>query len=1757
MLTHVPPSQAPTKEVDVIQSHRDSAEILPVHFENLEPRLLLSASSNLYDLTAASYIGGTASDDAVRGAVIQSDGTIVLAANISDASPGGAPETLLNGATAGSSGALIRLSSDGSTVLGVTRLADRVLDISNDSSGNLYVALFDQGFAKLNSDASSVLWSKTTLDLGFGNVQRIDAGPSGYVAVLGGGSLDSTTSSGDDVKIYDPTGTELGGVSTNKWKNDITIDESSQTVIYLGYGNRTDSASGLPVQVSYYRGVAYDGTIKYTGYDFSTNENDPQYLNGPTNNMADTRGYRAEVGDDGNLYMAFESAGGNYLFRYDPFDVNTAVTRAGGDRWNNVYNITSEHITVFGKFDPATGAYITGNEMRAVLGSDASNTFRIREGNIYADADGRMYLGGASSWGMPLETHPLYTFDPTAPSFNPGTGGNYLGGGYLVVMDPTLTNREFTTRLTGGSTRAIAARVIDADSQQIAFGGFSDGQVYNLNAVQSANAGGQDGWFGVIADSGADAGNAAPDASFTTSLISNNGVTSLIEFDATGTTDADDIALSYLWVFEDGTTATGQVVQKSIPVSSAQDVTLIVRDDTTGWSTAHVQTGPANALFTVSSLVGDAPRDLVFDASATTTLSGDKSGLQYDWDFGDGTTGTGEVVNHRYDRGGIYTATLTVTDLLGGQSTYDEVIGIAAQDAFERRLDFDSGAQNTEPGFESVPVALYDAQVGYGYASLTSDYHTGSYLNLADIAHAELYADSHTFNKYPQIGNESGHFIVDVPNGDYMVITRHSHKDAHTFPGLVAEGERVVGNIPLSEDERAIYAFPVTITDGQLDMIFLQDYWSISSLEIIDVGSALTPDPTNSFLVDPASGEASLLVNVDATAFGDPSLTYAWTFGDGNVGSGMTASNTYALPGMYTVGLTVSGASNSRIVDFGGDIVSSSRGISGDRPISNTDADNDGNNDDAIRRVDFGTAPDGYMVKGSDSASSSRVYGGIESIRIDAPTDTSSFSNFEITNNGSNDYINVRDQGGGLPVQEHRGLFLWTKAEFLHGGHAQRVFFDGSSNLEVEITRWESLEEGRFVVEDGGQFYVSQATFVGNGTHTLDPSSTLWAPYDPANEMDFDEAGAVYAAHTFTDIQSVGILLEHDGIAGGARVWYYINRFAADANYAPVSTTVTVVAPKPRVDVVATDDSASELGPDSGTYTFTRTGDTTNPLLVEYTIGGSASFADYTSDQPLTGVIEIPAGSATATLTLTPVDDLAREASETIELSLVETDDYFVEPPENPVRTITIADHEDYMVNFYGDYSTGFTFSNPGIEVADLDGDTLADDSRTAFAYDAVNPFIPIGPNYAGDSAEFFGGIVAYGLDSTSENFDTRSFGDIGGGNTFDKLSMRFQNDSSTTAADFDSVFFWKDDGFLLPGSPLKLGANSLIELNIGRFERLGEARLLLGDGTNFYVSDFTFGGGSSSFTDSALANSMWALYDAPAITGVDPTGIDIDFDEGAAVFDTAIDEIDVTRIGFITDKELGNPGRHWLEFDRFQVIEGDNRGATVQSVAFQPSPSSTADSLKVTFSEDIGDTLSVGDLSLFNDTAANPVDLSALTDDDLDWDADTLTATWNLASVSLTPGYYTATIAAAGITDQADNPLDGNADGQNGDDHVATGLYVNLAGDANSDGTVNIGDLTLLAGSFGQNGDWADGDFNGDGLVNIGDLTLLAGNFGTSAAAESLAQTTEPSARATDEATDYNTLAAWYEQSDNSGSNDLLGLWEDASAESVDELLV
>jgi len=83
---------------------------------------------------------------------------------------------------------------------------------------------------------------------------------------------------------------------------------------------------------------------------------------------------------------------------------------------------------------------------------------------------------------------------------------------------------------------------------------------------------------------------------------------------------------------------------------------------------------------------------------------------------------------------------------------------------------------------------------------------------------------------------------------------------------------------------------------------------------------------------------------------------------------------------------------------------------------------------------------------------------------------------------------------------------------------------------------------------------------------------------------------------------------------------------------------------------VATDAEASEAGPDTGTFTITRTGPTTASLRVTFTANGTAQGGvDYVL---LGSQVFIPAGASSVTLTVTPLADGLTEGAEQVNVFL-------------------------------------------------------------------------------------------------------------------------------------------------------------------------------------------------------------------------------------------------------------------------------------------------------------------------------------------------------------------------------------------------------------------------------------------------------------------------------------------------------------------------
>jgi hypothetical protein len=265
-----------------------------------------------------------------------------------------------------------------------------------------------------------------------------------------------TTPGAGLVLVLGPDGRPAGSFPGRHNTIDVAVDGASKTVVTIGWrqANAFDGKRKEPVQIAHLTGRGYDGTEKYHLYDWSVDTNAPGFINKPSNNMADTRGYRCATGADGKLYAAFECAGGNHIFRYEPRLVNHAWVGAGdkkarGDSYHAFHNSRAEHKTYVARFDPATGEFLRGQEFTARLPNGRANAVRVKGGAVAAGVDGAVYLGGTSASGLPV-------------SFTPPATGDYAGGGFLLGLKPALDGRLFCVRLQAGAeTHAVDARQIE------------------------------------------------------------------------------------------------------------------------------------------------------------------------------------------------------------------------------------------------------------------------------------------------------------------------------------------------------------------------------------------------------------------------------------------------------------------------------------------------------------------------------------------------------------------------------------------------------------------------------------------------------------------------------------------------------------------------------------------------------------------------------------------------------------------------------------------------------------------------------------------------------------------------------------------------------------------------------------------------------------------------------------------------------------------------------------------------------------------------------------------------------------------------------------------------------------------------------------------------------------------------------------------------------------------------------------------------
>jgi len=176
-------------------------------------------------------------------------------------------------------------------------------------------------------------------------------------------------------------------------------------------------------------------------------------------------------------------------------------------------------------------------------------------------------------------------------------------------------------------------------------------------------------------------------------------------------------------------------------------------------------------------------------------------------------------------------------------------------------------------------------------------------------------------------------------------------------------------------------------------------------------------------------------------------------------------------------------------------------------------------------------------------------YGGLITLTINNP-DRGLSEGHPNANHEFRDDLNFMALQGGpfKPGEEIEAyaFWFWQKSDFLNNGDKKPVAFDEGSRMAVHISRyWGGVHAGRWVVKDGDNFFVSEATFGGQyrqfahedkenpvvrRTHVVHPTRTKWAKWDPKPpySMAFDHQTADFQPHDFRDVRGVGFLVTRE-----------------------------------------------------------------------------------------------------------------------------------------------------------------------------------------------------------------------------------------------------------------------------------------------------------------------------------------------------------------------------------------------------------------------------------------------------------------------------------------------------------------------------------------------------------------------------------------------------------------------------------------------------
>lgn len=418
-----------------------------------------------------------------------------------------------------------------------------------------------------------------------------------------------------------------------------------------------------------------------------------------------------------------------------------------------------------------------------------------------------------------------------------------------------------------------------------------------------------------------------------------------VSFDGSESFDRDGEITAYHWKFGDGQTATGAQVSHAYTDPGRYTVVLTVTDDS---QTSTAQRSDSLTVIVNYPPVANAGEQQLVTASEVqfdSSQSYDEDGhiISYQWDFGDGTTGSGVEPTHVYGNPGLYTVGLTIRDDSGTSSDQ-------ATDTLTVRI-------NQKPIADAGPSLLGapgESLTFDGTASIDPDGDVASYTwSFGDGQTADGAQVQHSYTalgRYPvqlTVADNTGHpAAIDYA---YTTVTINAAPVVHiqTVPARAGEAVRIAPGQELTLDASAAHdpdghivtyrwdivptAAPEKIeteTATSISRTFTESATYLITLTVTDDSAARNNTASQSLMVtvnhapiarvgeNPVPEEydrgivsCGRTVEFDGSqstdADGDP-LSYYWDFGDGSaIKTGQHVRHTYAQSGTYPVILTV------------------------------------------------------------------------------------------------------------------------------------------------------------------------------------------------------------------------------------------------------------------------------------------------------------------------------------------------------------------------------------------------------------------------------------------------------------------------------------------------------------------------------------------------------------------------------------------------------------------------------------------------------------------------------------------------------------------------------------------------------------------------------------------------------------------------------------------------------------------------------------